>query len=87
MKFKLPKIEFSKLIVIWLIFHGTVWTYLSYGLAWKGKEDIAEDLSEKVVIELLGGLGIYAAKALFENLSKNNMWPDKPTSKNENRDC
>lgn len=72
------KPEFSKLLVGWLIANGTVWTYLSYWLAYLGREEIAETLSAAVVTEILGVMAVYAGKALLENLSKNNTWPDKP---------
>jgi hypothetical protein len=30
-----------------------------------------------VLVQILGVVVVYSAKALFENLSKNNNWPDK----------
>lgn len=66
--------------------NGTVWIYLSYGLAFLGREEIAETLSKTVVTEILGVFAAYAVKALLENLSKNNIWPDKPGG-NADRDC
>lgn len=74
----MKKPEFSKLIVAWLLLHGTAWIYLSYALAYLGRVEIAETLSKTVVVEILGVMVVYALKALFENLSKNNDWPDKP---------
>jgi hypothetical protein len=62
---------------MWLLINGTIWIYLSYLLAYVGKEEIAETLSKTVVIEILGITIIYAVKSLCENLSKNNNWPDK----------
>jgi hypothetical protein len=52
-------------------------------LAYLGKADIAEALSKTVVVEILGVVAVYALKALFENISKNNSWPDKTTVKNK----
>jgi len=75
------KKEFSKLIVAWLIFHATVWVYLTYALAFMNKIKIAETLSKTIVVEILTVTLIYALKSLFENLSKNNTWPDKPMCK------
>ncbi len=85
----MKKYEFSKLIVAWLLFNGTIWIYLSYVLAYLGRAEIAETLSKTVVVEILGVMVVYAVKALLENLSKNNAWPDKPEPKNINheRDC
>lgn len=78
--------EFSKLIVAWLLLNGTIWVYLSYVLAYLGKADIAETLSKAIVAEILGVVLIYCLKALFENLSKNNNWPDKPRNNDVRRD-
>jgi len=84
-KFKNP--TFSKLLVGWLVLNGTAWTWCSYFLAYIGREEIAEALSKTVVAEILGVIAVYSLKALFENISKNNSWPDKSTStKNTDRD-
>ncbi len=68
---------FSKFIVTLLLINGIIWTYLSYYLAYLGRDQIAETLSTTVLVEILGVVVVYSAKALFENLSKNNNWPDK----------
>ena len=81
------KLEFSKIIVAWLLVNGTIWIYLSYALAYLGKTDIAETLSKTVVVEILGVMAVYALKALLENLSKNNSWPDKKNNDDEQREC
>lgn len=79
----MKKCEFSKLIVAWLLINATIWIYLSYVLAYLGKVEIAEALSRTVVVEVLGVMAVYAIKSLFENLSKNNLWPDKKRYKSE----
>lgn len=71
--------SFSHWIVVWLILNGTAWTWCSYLLAYLGKDEIAETLSKNVVVEILGVVTVYSVKALFENISKNNTWPDKST--------
>jgi len=87
------KIEFSKLMVIFLMIQSTIWIYLSYYLAFLGMKEIAETLSKTIVIEIIGVIAVYSCKSLFENLSKNNNWPDKKVSNIEinkeqiNRDC
>ena len=69
------------------MFNSMIWIYLSYALAFMGKEEIAESLSKAIVTEVLGVFAAYSVKALFENLSKNNNWPDKPGKKtNTDRD-
>lgn len=49
-------------------------------LALLGREQIAEALSQVALKEIIGVVLIYGLKALFENLSKNNSWPDKGNS-------
>jgi len=55
--------------------------------------EITETLSKTVVVEIIGVIVVYSCKSLFENLSKNNNWPDKPkdnkdsNNENINRDC
>ncbi len=85
---RLRKLSFSKAIVVWLMANGTAWIWCSYWLAYLGKEEIAETLSKVVATEILGVFALYAVKAVLENLSKNNSWPDKPKeTKNDDVDC
>jgi len=81
------KIEFSKLVVGFLMLNGSVWIYMSYALAYLGREEIAETLSKTVAAEVFGVMAVYSAKALFENISKNNSWPDKTNKTDEQKDC
>ena len=74
--------EFSKKLVWLFALNSVIWVYLSYILAFLGKEQIAENLSEKVIIQIIGVTLIYCLKSLFENLSKHNTWPDKPDYSN-----
>ncbi len=78
--------EFSKRIVYLLMINSVIWVYLSYLLAFLGREQIAENLSEKIVIQIIGVTLIYCVKSLFENLSKHNTWPDKPDYSNNIND-
>lgn len=71
------QLTFTKLIVIWILYKGVGWIDQSYALAWAGKEEIAESLSNTVVASVVGVVLLYCLKAIFENLSKNNNWPDK----------
>lgn len=67
--------------IVWLCLgNGIAWVWCSYLLAYLGREEIAESLSEKAVAEIVGVVLVYALKSLFENLSKNNQWPDKPSA-------
>lgn len=74
------QLTFQKLLVIFLVYKGVSWVDQSYELAWAGYVEIASDLSRTALTELLGVALIYSVKALFEQLSKNNNWPDKDTS-------
>ena len=74
--------------LVWLcLCNGIAWVWCSYLLAWLGREEIAESLSKAAVTEIVGVVLVYAAKSLFENLSKNNSWPDRPAGGSEHQDC
>jgi len=77
---KQPKKRFetSKLIVWVCLINGFLWVWCSYILAWFGREQIAESLSQVALTEIIGVVLIHCAKTVVENLSKNNKWPDKP---------
>ena len=63
---------------MWLcLINGFAWVWCSYLLAYLGREQIAESLSQVALAEILGVVLAYAIKSLVENLSKNNNWPDK----------
>lgn len=72
--------------VVWLcLANGVLWVWCSYLLAYLGRAEIAESLSKVAITEIIGVVLIYCLKSLFENISKNNSWPDKP--KDQNRDA
>lgn len=74
--------------VVWIcLANGIAWVWCSYLLAYLKREDIAESLSNTAVKEIVGVVLVYAVKSLIENLSKNNIWPDKPVRKNTQQDC
>lgn len=65
-------------IIVWVcLLNGLAWVWCSYILAWMGREQIAESLSQVALTEIIGVVLVYAIKAAVENLSKNNSWPDK----------
>ena len=81
-----------KWIVLVCLGNGICWVWCSYLLAYLGREEIAESLSKAAVTEIIGVVLTYAVKSLFENLSKNNVWPDKKAEEkteavNTDRDC
>ena len=76
----------SKRIVWVCLINGIAWVWCSYLLAYLGREQIAETLSQVALVEIIGVVLIYCLKSLFENLSKNNAWPDKPKKEIKNED-
>lgn len=65
-------------LAVWIcLLNGIGWVWCSYALAWCGRAEIAESLSQVAITEILGVVLVYALKSLVENLSKNNAWPDK----------
>nr|DAU75747.1 MAG TPA: hypothetical protein [Caudoviricetes sp.] len=64
--------------VVWVcLTNGCLWVWCSYLLAYLGRAEIAESLSKVAITEIIGVVLIYCLKSLFENLSMNNIWPDK----------
>lgn len=72
------RFETAKLIVWACLANGFLWVWCSYILACFGRDQIAENLSQVAVTEIIGVVLVYCAKTVFENLSKNNSWPDRP---------
>lgn len=60
----------KKILAVWLVFHSTIWVYCSYGLAYLGREKIAESLSEKVVITIIAVFATYATATVVEHISE-----------------
>ena len=77
------QIETMKAVVWFCVVNGCGWVWCSYVLAYLGREQIAESLSGKAVTEIIAVVFAYAVKALFEQLSKNNKWPDKPAKEDD----
>lgn len=77
-KWVAKQLTFTKILVVFLVYKGCTWIDQSYQLAWAGKDEIAESLSERALIEILGIAMLYAIKATITGLSEYNTWPDKP---------
>lgn len=78
----------SKLIVWACLLNGFAWVWCSYLLAYLGRSEIAESLSQVALTEIVAVVLTYSVKSLLENLSKNNTWPDKTKAPvNEDRDA
>ncbi len=72
------RFETSKLIVWVCLINGFLWVWCSYILAWFGRDQIAENLSQVAVTEIIGVVLAHCLKTVVENLTKNNTWPDNP---------
>lgn len=77
----------SKRVVWFCLGNGVAWVWCSYILAYLGRTEIAESLSQVALTEIVAVVLTYSVKSLFENLSKNNNWPDKQKPVNTDRDA
>lgn len=83
---KKEKTTTTKRIVWVCLINGIGWVWCSYGLAYLGRTSIAESLSKVAITEIIGVVLVYCLKSLCENISKNNLWPDKATEKTDDRE-
>lgn len=77
MRTKQAKTETMKAVVWFCLCNGCAWVWCSYLLAYLGRAEIAESLSQVALTEIVAVVLAYAIKSAVENLSKNNNWPDK----------
>lgn len=77
---KLISLSTSVKIVWFILINACCWIWCSYLLAYLGRTQIAEDLSKVALTALVAVILGYYGKALTENISKHNSWPDKPVS-------
>ena len=71
------KLETMKAVVWFCLCNGCAWVWCSYLLAYLGRAEIAESLSQVALTEIVAVVLAYAIKSVVENLSKNNNWPYK----------
>lgn len=71
------KTETMKSVVWFCLMNGVGWVWASYLLAYLGRGQIAESLSQVALTEIIAVVLAYSLKSGVENLSKNNHWPDK----------
>lgn len=62
----------GKQLMWFLTINACIWIYLSYGLAWSGREQIAEALSSTVCSTILGAVITYLCTSTVSNVSKYN---------------
>lgn len=77
MRTKRAKTETMKAVVWFCLCNGCAWVWCSYLLAYLGRAEIAESLSQVALTEIVAVVLAYAIKSAVENLSKHNNWPDK----------
>ena len=59
--------------LMWLLtINACIWIYMSYGLAWSGREQIAEALSSTICTTILGTVIAYLSTSTVSNISKYN---------------
>lgn len=80
-KIEWPKCNTTKAITWFILINSVAWVWFSYILAALDKIQIAESLSSTAVTSIIGVVFAYCIKSGFENLSKNNCWPDKSHNK------
>lgn len=62
--------SFTKFIVIILLINAIAWVWCSYGLAYLGRYEIAESLSQTAITTILGTVIAYCTKSAVENVNK-----------------
>lgn len=74
--------SFTKLAVAVVLINACAWVWCSYILAYLGRYEIAESLSQTAVTAIIGTFVTYAVKSLFENVNKNgiNLKPTTTTT-------
>ena len=65
------RITVSHILVIWMVWTGTILGGVSYYLAYRGISADLETLSRYVMVEVVAGVGGYFVKAGIENVAKN----------------
>lgn len=72
--------EYFKRLVNFLVLNGVGWVWCSYLLAYLGREQIAETLSNNSVDSVIAVVLAYAVKSLCENTLKYNDFTSKASS-------
>ena len=74
--------SFTKIAVMVILINAVAWVWCSYGLAYLGRYEIAESLSQTAVNAILGTFISYAVKSAVENVNKNgiNLKPTTTTT-------
>lgn len=65
--------SFTKVIVLVLLINAMAWVWCSYGLAYLGRYEIAESLSQTAITTILGTVITYCTKSAIENVNKHGV--------------
>lgn len=76
--------SYTKKIVSFITFNAVGWVWCSYILAFLGRYEIAQSLSQTAITTLLGTIITYCLKSLFENINKHGVNLMPTTAKKEN---
>lgn len=77
--------EYFKRMITWIVVNATVWVYMTYALAFIGREAIAESLSKQIVKVILSVPVVYGIKAAIENVFKYNKRKSKEVTDYEDQ--
>lgn len=61
---------YSKRLFTFITVNAVLWVWCSYGLAYKGRYEIAQELSRTAISCILGTVIVNASKSALENVSK-----------------
>lgn len=80
--------SFTKIAVMLILINACGWVWCSYILAYLGRFEIAESLSQTAVTAILGAFISYAVKSAVENVNKHgiNLLPKTKNAANMRRD-
>lgn len=59
-------VTFTKTWVPFILINAVIWVYLSYILAYLGREQIAENLSTQAIVSIISTISVYLIKSYLE---------------------
>ncbi len=65
--------SYTKLIVLVILINAIAWVWCSYGLAYLGRYEIAESLSQTAITTILGTVIAYCTKSTVENVNRHGV--------------
>lgn len=74
--------SYTKIIVLIILVNAIAWVWCSYILAYLGRYEIAEALSQTAITTILGTIISYCTKSVIENVNKHgiNLKPSTTTT-------